>query len=242
MIGAGISYYNENAPENYLDGPSKVYDGSFDYDRVGAFLVPPSTSPFTVLITLNLTAINRLQRTFRAIGGGNVGFEITILDTNFIDFGVYVAFPINALLMRTTTTIATGRQTLIFTYDGSRTLAGINAYRNGVLFGKTALFNSLGVRGAVTLDAFIGSNGSASELLNSNIRQLEIINRVATPAEIASASTSGSFRGAGITHASGEYLLAIDTDKVNGQNLTTFSGTPSYAMTAFGGATYTPYL
>jgi hypothetical protein len=250
MIGAGLSYYNLNEPENYRAGNAKLYDGTFDKDIVANVnnnvIDPTGNTPFSILMTLNYA------------GNTNAG----VFNIGFSDFtSQYFAVTLNSpsapaglqlwwrngsglLLLASLwpNTALTGINTFIITYSGGRNLAGCNGYKNGGLGSKTASFDTFqGMASYSAPNAAIGSQFlDGSFALQGTIRQLEIINRVATPAEIALASTEGSFRGANI--ALSDFTLAVDFNKTGTVDLTTIGGTPTYTITAVGGAVYTQFL
>jgi len=244
MIGAGVSYYNEEAVQSYLDGNAKIYDGSFDYDTFNTWSTIFKASTISIFIALKATVSTRSGIQFIAAQGDNLSSNnsnlIVYLDNGRLHF--YLQSSGGLLLVRSNNIVAIGDNRLSITYDGSGTAAGVAFYEAGVAVGITTISNTLSGELLATTIFRIGARIDAFFKLNANIGQLEIINSVASGAQQLAAAETGSFRGAGISHASGQYLLAVDTDKVNGQNLTTFAGTPSYTITAIGGATYTPYL
>ena len=239
MIGAGISYYGNTAPA-YLLGNAKVYDGSFDYDDGALWAQLDRTTAHSFNINLLITTISGGREIFMQgnITGGRYSIRIA--------GGV-----LNILMQRTaainelqfTTTITAGYNSIIITYAGNGNVGGFNVYVNGITMSKTTIANTLtsSIISATTSFRIGARNNTPITFILGRIRQLEIINRVASPTEIALASITGSFQGAG-TVSNAEYLLAVDFDKTGTANLTTRASTPTYTITAQGGAAYTQYL
>jgi hypothetical protein len=134
------------------------------------------------------------------------------------------------------------RYVIVANYNGNGLASGFEITVNGVLQTNTVIFNNLLNRNTQSSANFtIGKFTTSSAFyLKGRLKQLEILNRVATSGEIAAASATGSFQGAGIALA--DYLLSVDFDKTGTVNATTRTGTPSYTITAIGGASYTQYL
>lgn len=240
MIGAGLSFYKSGA--NYLAGNAKIYDGTLDYDvATGALpvnytqtisflshvLISPTTSNF--IFSTRATTNTGLFVARNSVGGitvqytANSGFFDAVFNGITITAGYY------CLVVVKTNSLFSG--------------TSIRLWINGVEAARTSNTTS-GIAGSTATNSIVIG---ASNLLGGNkfvgrIRQLEIINRVATPSEVLAASAAGSFRGAGIAHNSGQYLLAVDFDKTGAVPPTTFANTPPYTITSFGGAAYTPYL
>jgi hypothetical protein len=235
MIGAGLGFWSGG--ESYLDGNAKVYDGSFDYDQIVGWSQIERTQAWAMNIATKINPSVAVRLLFEQ-GASSVDRGIVVYITSADILFIEIA---NNSGNRV---VAETYKSIIINYDGGSNASGVNAYVDGVLATKTIVQNNLSatiIQAGGTTE--IGGRSPGSLLpFNGLIRQFEIINRIATAGEISDTATFGSFRGAGVSHASGQYLLAIDTDKVNGQNLTTFAGTPTYTITAFGGATYTPYL
>lgn len=229
---------------DYLEGNAQVFDGSFDYDRVINWNQTERTQPFSLNINafFNTNSLQPILSTLNATLVSAAGIEILTI-SGFIRFIMQSSFSIG---IEKTTNIAfsSGYNSIIITYDGSSNASGVTCYINNVLttFGTPARDNLTGsIINAGNLAHPFGRPLDVSSLyFKGKGKIFELINRVATTQEIADATTTGSFRGAGVANAN--FLLSIDFDKVDGQDPTTFAGTPTYTITGFGGTTYTPYL
>ncbi len=245
MIGSGPAYRTRRAQANYLAGNAKVYDGAFDYDLVNSWEQIDRLQPFT----MNFHAFYTPAPTTWLFAQGDletaIGLQVAIVPTLVqiimrasASNSIVVNFPLSEPI--------NGYNSLIITYDGSSNANGLNVYLNSVQLSRSIVVNALSssIISIDYTDLLIGqrSFGNPTQRFSGRIKIYEVINRVATAGEIAGASMKGSFRGAGISHASGQYRLAVDFDKVDGQAPTTFAGTPTYTITPFGGATYVPYL
>jgi hypothetical protein len=245
MIGAGASFWGGSV--NYLAGNAKVYDGSFDYDQVASWSQLTYTSSFSILIALDIERIpiGTPEQIFQQGGsGGNDPSLLIGLQNNNIRF---IMREISTKQLTALTPITLGKKVIIVVFDASLPNNNTNKLRIFIegaepakTYTNTSPFNI--VNGVIDYARIGRTTPPSSTYFDGQIRQLEIINRVATPAEIAAASATGSFRGAGIAHNSGQYLLAVDFDKMGTVPPTTFAGTPAYSITSFGGAAYTPYL
>jgi len=244
MIGAGISYYGASGfpPNFFLGGNAKIYDGSFDYDIATAWAQMERTQAFSVNIHLKLNASAATAQILFEQGASAFDRGIMLYFNGSNQLRIEMQNTGGNRLVCVFPFLGTGYASIILTYDGSSLASGINAYRDGVLLAKTVLQNNLtNTIISTNLDLSIGARQFGSRLyLNALIRRLEIINRVANSTEIAAAVSTGSFQGAGIALAN--YLLSIEFNKTGTANLTTIAGTPTYTITAFGGAAYTPYL
>lgn len=250
MIGAGISYYGSGV--NYLTGNAKIYDGSFDCDTISSWAQLNRTSIFSFNIALNSIPISIISSgTFSIFSQGRgtttQHFTIRFVRANVNDYRINISMQNSGTnrINKNFIVSSFGRDVYNITYDGSSTAAGLKLYKNGTEIIGTVVADNLTLSIISTdtnglIGAFRGAT-SNTFFMNGFIRQLEIINRVATPAEIASASATGSFQGAG-TVSNAEYLLAVDFDKTGAANLTTRASTPTYTITALGGAAYTQYL
>ena len=247
MIGAGISYYAQASGENYRSGNAKIYDGSFDYDEGAVWSRLNTNTPFSMLFDFVpqvgfasglLWSQDNMIATSRAIyvqilGGGAVRFTISNGGSG------------SWLIIDTISTIALNAVTnIIITYDAGLIAAGAKIYFNGILQSTNVVGNTLSGTIAQASTTFsigeLNGLGFSGSKFTGKIRQLEILNRVASTGEISSAGSSGSFQAASVPLS--DYLLAVEFNKTGTANLTTRTGTPTYAITAFGGAAYTPYL
>jgi len=246
MIGAGISFYGASGypPNFFLGGNGKIYDGSFDYDLIGSFPSPERTQPFTIFMAIKKNVENINLALFTTFVAPSKGIEILILPTNQLRFIIQPFSGANRILVSSAVNsfLSNGYYTIALSYARDSNANNIILYINGIAAVLTVTNNALVDSVANVGSAQIGGRTVASPLLpfNGLMRQLEMINRVATPAEILAASNAGSFQAAGITNA--EYLLAVDFNKTGTANLMTRSSTPSYTITAVGGAAYTQYL
>jgi len=243
MIGAGISYYGAQG-ENYLAGNAKIYDGSFDYDIISSFSQLDRTDAFSIMFDLNLSIISGFRAIFvQGASNGVGGGMFALLNGTQLLFRLErVAGSSLQVVYNSFANI--GRQNIAVTYDGTSTAAGVKVYKDGVFVAQSSSSNSLSgsIINATYPQITIGSGFPVSSFLGAKLKIFEIINRVATAGEVLLAAQTGSFRGANIPFSSGLYRLAVNTNQTGTANLTTFASTPTYTITAFGGAAYTPYL
>jgi hypothetical protein len=235
---------------DYRAGNAQRFDGVFDYDAPNL----PSTGFFTaagefsILLDINpvLGATSWLLD-YGRWGGAAVsnqrGLSIVLLATGEIAFRLR-----DEILQRTyfdtVETLNTGVPNIVIITKTAGMAAGdFTVYINGVESTKTSIIsdatNDIDI--SSTPNSRIGARYNGSEF-DGKMKQFEIIDRVATAGEIADASANFSFRGAGIAHNSGDYQLAIDFDKVTGQDPTTYTDTPAYTITGVGGTTFETYL
>ena len=235
---------------DYRAGNAQRFDGVFDYDVINL----PDTGFFTaagefsILMDINpvLGATSWLLD-YGRWGGAAVsnqrGLSIILLATGQIAFRLR-----DELLQRTyfdtIETLNTGIPNLVIITKTAGMAAGnFTMYINGVESTKTSIIsdatNDIDI--SSTPDSRIGARYNGNEF-DGKMKQFEIIDRVATAGEIADSASTFSFRGAGIAHNSGDYKLAIDFDKVTGQNPTTYANTPVYNVTGIGGTTFETYL
>lgn len=221
---------------NPLDGNAQVFDGSFDYDTITAYQGQAQAQPFSQLIDVEFITKKITIGLYSDVISG-IGLELFIESTGKVRF-LIVNGSGNLYFVNTSEVVNTGRNNFIFTWNGSTA----SIYLNGTALTINTIANTLSGYLAGNRTATIGARGGGTDKLLGKYKTLEVINKVANAQEIADAAAGGSFRSAGIGYGSGQYLLAVDFNKQDGEAPTTFAGTPSYIITAFGGATYTPYL
>ncbi len=239
MIGAGSSFWGSAV--SYLQGNAKIYDGAFDLDNIVAFNPIERTQAISINCNLKLTAGIATNRIIiDQVFGGRLSVWVDSLRR--VQF-LWANSLVNRIAGFTSgfslpENVATS---VILTYTGGSNANNVAIYVNNDSKAISILNNAL-TANIVTAagGARIGARVATSEYMNGLIRQLEIINRVATPAEIAAASITGSFQGAGVSNA--DYLLAVEFNQTGTANLTTRPSTPTYNITAVGGAAYTQYL
>jgi len=241
MIGAGISYYGNSLP-SYLIGNAKVYDGSFDYDTALAWLQSERTQAFSYNIHAYITSagIICMEGLLNDAGTSIRGVVIRLLSIGQLQISIANS-NLNSIAIRINADF-TGYKSIVITYNGNSNASGVECYVDGVAQTKAVITNALSATIiSPTTQFIISGRNSGQTKITGKIRQIEKINRVATANEIALASLSGSFQGTG-TVSNAEYLLAVDFDKTGTANLTTRASTPTYTITAQGGAAYTQYL
>ena len=233
---------------DYRAGNAQRFDGVFDYDTINL----PDTGFFTaagewsILIELEITTGSKVQIILDyGIQGGNAaekGVSILIDSSNKMRIQ-WRDTNGNRTVVTADTAFSIGApQNLIITKVTGVSGASFEFYINGVLSSKTISENSATTGATKTIAARIGARYNDTLYFDGKIKQLERIDRVATAGEITDADSAGSFRGAGIAHNSGDYELAIDFDKVTGQDPTTYTDTPVYNVTGVGGTTFETYL
>ena len=219
---------------DYRGGNAQRFDGVFDTDSFNIAAIQRD-EPLSYLFEFNGTGAG--GQSLISIQG--IGIRVRI--SSFIsiqyrstggqsgDFEVRFPYPTNE------------NCNFIFTVDGTSSAGGVRGYLNGIEQIATIASDNLTGNLSASGVSFIGSQAGAVNFLDGLIKQVEIIDRVATPAECGLAGTASSFRGAGIAHNSGLYRLAVDFDKVDGQDPTTFTGTPHATIVAIGGSQYENY-
>lgn len=220
---------------NFLDGNAQLFDGVFDYDIISS--MEAIQIPYSILINAEilggLTYVFFDNRDGGLVSSNGLAVAVfpdrTIFLNNQLDGGQRVS---------TSSALPLGNNNIIITASSGSISIYINGVDSTVSVNAPIISNPSPVR-----DAKIGVLQDASSFkYKGKFKTLEILNREATAQEVADASATKSFRGAGIAFDSGDYYLAVDFDKQNGENPTTFAGTPSYTITGVGGTTYTPYL
>ena len=220
---------------DYRAGNAQVFDGSFDYDTLASYSSPAQAQPFSFLFECKLTTKITTGLWSDVVGG--IGMELYIEGTGKLRF-LIANGPGNLYYVNTTQTVTAEQNTIIFTWSGS--VAKI--YLNGTALTINTISNTLVSYLSGTRTAYLASRPAGIDLMQGKMKLIEAVDRVVTAQEISDATAGGSFRAAGIPYDGGEYLVAINFDKADGQNPTTFAGTPSYTITGFGGTTYATYL
>jgi len=229
---------------NFLGGNAKIYD-SVRYDQFPVGNILERTNPFTFICPLNI-AVTTTNANLLTLG--------KVLDATSRSIRLQIAnnklrLHLNGtgrLVVNSTLDMnSVGQKVLGITYTGSGTFAGVKMYLDGVPIAITLQESTL------TGTLFPYASGVAeigarqliaNNFLNGKIKQMELLNVVLSDAEMLLAGTQGSARAAGYPHNGGNYLIAPDFDKTDGNPLTTYASTPSYTITPIGATNYTPFI
>lgn len=141
------------------------------------------------------------------------------------------------------------KYTVIVTYPGTRVLADIRTYINGLpIATTTASTQTFGLCQAPGNTCYINAHTSTGGPVPTYVtsgpsKKIELVNRVLTAQEIRESFNAGTMVG---TAANNEFLIAMDYDKVSGNptNLVSITGsdTNPLAWTNVGGPTYSSFF
>ena len=103
-----------------------------------------------------------------------------------IEFGIRATHPsTDALLVRTTAQFkVTGWRHIAVTYDGSKTVAGVAIYINGIAQSLTTVVNTLSGASTSTAVAVIGNNIAGAYGLTGTFSQFRVYSVVLTPTQV----------------------------------------------------------
>jgi hypothetical protein len=249
---------NNNQHRTALANNGKVFNGSSSYNYIPNFVkfdkeqahsacivcsitaLPISTFPYQgCLISTCTHADSVAERGIRWF----INPDGTIL--YYFTAGTY-ASP-RFLLFQTVDKVKIGRNVIITTYNGAwNSASSAKIYINGKLAISNVIFNNLVASDSMiylsSTGFDIGVNISQNMINpffhNGQIRKVQLINRVATPAEVRKAFNLGTFEGI-IPDAN--FLLDVDFNKTGTAAPTTRAGTPTYAISNFGATSYASY-
>lgn len=228
----------------FLGTTAQVFDGSFDYDIISNWDDVDFTGAFSILIdyekkveTTDYTFTQGSLSESRFLGLsqqlGDCWLRLRSVPGNT---GIVLRFP-----------IPIGRNRICITKSAGLLANTVTAYLNGVNVSYTVLTNTLAsyIPSTVTNAYIWGSNLGQSRILG-NVANIEILNFKATDTQAVNATSSStaiaSFTRAGIPYNTSNYRLAVNFDKINGENPTSRDNTPVYTITGIGGTTYGTYL
>lgn len=229
----------------YLNGNAKVYDGSFDWDRVEGFDQFDVDQASSILIAFEPSNVAGFEWFFTQgddAQGNNAfyGFALDSLNNLRMYYRTTTSTLQNIIVQFSLTN---AKHNMCFCYDGSGNTTGFTAYLDGVEISLPITPTAItGTWIHTTIDYLSIGAKAGTSFYSDNIRRVEWINREATSAEgvaVTNLTTGGSFGVSGI--GVNQYRLAVDFNKTNGNPPATFDNTPSYTITSLGGATYTPY-
>ena len=230
---------------NFLLGNAQVFGGSFETDRIVLFPTPDinAATTYNINIIRETTASSFFLYHNSFTGGNTKGETILVLPDGRIRYeiqnnvnGILRAETDGSIPLDTATSI-------IITYDGSTNASGVEIRIGGVLQTLTTIDTLTIFQVGVGAQTLIGGRvASSSFRFKGKMKIFEKLNKVASPAEIAGAELTGSFVGGGIPHNSGDYLLALDFNKQDGEVPTTYADTPFYDVVVSGTADYEQYL
>ena len=226
---------NNNQHRAALANNCKVFNGTTSYNTVNSFAQFEITQPITYMfVTSGNNEAWISTRTTATNSKGMLLFNTGVIMSKTLS-------AVGRLSFFATAPLKTGRNITIISYDGSETFAGGKAYVNGKLstLGSTQNNTQGGsmITGLTNPQIQRDDNG-VSFASATNIRKLQIINRVATAAEIREAFNLGTFEGV-ILDAN--FLLDIDFNKTGTNVPTTRASTPTYTISNFGTTSYASY-
>jgi hypothetical protein len=231
-----------------LANNGKIYDGSVDYDTITSFSQMDYDTAFTffavVLVNTQGAQGGYLYNTAKNIVGGGKNMRVLIVATTNIirlTFG-QTTEQANRTDYDSTLKVKLGYNVIAFTYDGLNTASSCNFYINGNKEVGTRTRSNNGAVSVTNAEAtYIGHLPITGFLsyFNGRIRKYQIINRVLTAKEIRQVFLSGSCETI-VDNA--DFRLDVDFNKTGTSALTTRASTPTFTLTAFGGAAYTTFI
>lgn len=235
--------------QDYRLGNAQIFDGAFNYNNIAGL---PATGIFNntaeraILFEVDIQNNNNALFAYGNAGGfpGTAGFLVQVNSSNTISFQVRLLSG-ERLVVNCDTVVTGGKHTIIITKGLSWRASDIEIYVDGVQQVKTVPFDGITAGDVEAGSAIVlGRRSNESSLyFQGKFKQFEILDFKPNALQISDASgiTGGSFRAAGIAHNSGNYIAAVDFEKENTENPTSYADTPLLALTAFGGATYEDY-
>lgn len=229
---------NNNQHRAALANNAKVFNGTTSYNTVNGFTQFEITQPITYMfVTSNNNDGWFSTRQLATNAKGMLLFNTGVLMSKTND-------PAGRLSFFATAPLKTGRNITIISYDGSQTFAGARAYINGRLSPLGSTQNN--TQGGSIITALANANvqydanfaPSGQYAAATNVRKFQIINRVATVAEVREAFNLGTFEGVVLD---ANFLLDIDFNKTGTDAPTTRAGTPTYTISNVGTTSYASY-
>ena len=235
----------------YIAGNAKVYDGTFDYDTVNSWTEVNKGQAWTINIQAlidslasNITFLNQglISVTFPPYIN-NRGLAISVRTDGLISINMSNSNT-NRIIVRFSA-VEVGYNSIFITYDGSGSAAGFTARANGNDLTRAIVQNTLtgSILQSTLKTVIIGAspeNNSFRNYVDGLIKKMQWLDTDYSGTQaLLDAEQVGSFEGI-VDDA--RFLLDPDFNQTGITDLTTRSGTPTYTITASGGAAYTKYV
>jgi hypothetical protein len=251
-ISVANSPFTDKTYRSALDNNAKVYDGTTDQDNISAWAEFDRDQPFTFSSTVERDSTGTFDILFSTqnvlaptgqgiyIGFRNSGqIQVNISNNSNPALGA-----LNDIAIITNTTYPAGKYNVIVCYDGLSNDDSLTFFVNGLNEPYTLLRPNT-LTGTIINGQNTGTIGrspaiTASSYFDGLIRVMQILDTdySANTELIRKAFLTGSFEGLVLD---ARFLLDVDFNQTGTNNLTTRAGTPSYTITATGGAAYTSF-